>query len=124
MKPDTYVFFLSARHRQARDNLLEHIKALSADGADHSQIAPYCVALITTTGCYVECQINEFWLMALNNRMMRPRLTEGQKTRFKEIANTLDWKMKKTLEKYQIALETLGLPVFDKGGSPYQDLRP
>lgn len=123
VKTDTYFFFLSTHHRQARDNLLAHIKALSPDGADHSQIAAYCVALITTTGCYLECRINEFWLTALNDGMINPRLTEGQKTRFKQTASRLDWKMEKTLEKYQIALETLGLPVFDKGGSPYQDAK-
>ncbi|MBA4142251.1 MAG: hypothetical protein H0X43_04420 [Nitrosospira sp.] len=120
VKTDTYFFFLSAHHRRARDNLLGHIKALSHEGANHGHIAAYCVALITTAGCYLECRINEFWLTALNNGMISPRLTENQKARFKEIARSSDWKMKKTLEKYQIALDTLGLPVFDKGASPYQ----
>jgi hypothetical protein len=123
VKTDTYFFFLSTHHRQARDKLLGHIKALSGDGGDHTQIAAYCVALITTAGCYVECRINEFWLTALNNGLISPRLTESKKTRFKKIASGSDWKMKKTLEKYQIALDALGVPVFDKGGWPYQDAK-
>lgn len=123
MQTDTYFFFLSTHHRQARDNLLGHIKALSDDGGDGRQIAAYCVALITTAGCYLECRINEFWLTALNDGMISPRLTESQKTRFKKIASSSDWRMKKTLEKYQIALDTLGVPVFDKGASPYQDAK-
>jgi len=120
-KADTLWFYLSTRHRQASDNLLEEITALSEAGADHNDIAPYCVALITTTGCYLECRINEFWIMAQSNGMTRPRLTEAQKSEFQEIASRSDWRKTKTLAKYQIALATLGLRVFDKGGQPYQD---
>jgi hypothetical protein len=118
---DLYVFYLSPHHRQARDKLLAHIKTLSDDGDDWDQIAAYCVALITTAGCYIECRINEFWLTALNNEMTSPGLTKDQKIRFNEIARSLDWKMESTLDKYQLALKTVGAQVFDKGGPPYQD---
>jgi hypothetical protein len=124
-KPNIYLFYLSTCHRDARDNLLAQIKALSNEGAHDRQIAAYCVALITATGCYLECRVNEFWLTALTDELGNspPRLTEPQKKRFKAFANGSEWKMTKTLEKYQLALEMLDLPVFDKGGSPYQDAK-
>jgi hypothetical protein len=121
-KTDTYFFFLSRHHRKIRDELNSHIKTLSTDGGDSQLIASYCVALITSAVCYMECRINEFWLEVLNNGINSQGLTAPQKKQFKEMAARVDWKWnrKSILDKYQLALETLGLPVFAKGSHPFQ----
>lgn len=68
----------------------------------------------------MECRINEFWLDILNNGINSQDLTAHQKKKFKEMAIRVDWKWENILDKYQLALETLGLPVFVKGSHPFQ----
>src|SRR5688500_9348494 len=99
VKTDTYYYFLSRHHRTMRDELNTHIKVLSENGADHDKIAPYCVALITTAACYMECRINEFWLGVLNDGTDSWGLTALQKKQFEVVATKSDWKWKTILDK-------------------------
>lgn len=118
---DKIYFFLSRHHQKARDILHAHIKVLSDDGVNHDQVAANCIALITMATCYLECRISEFWLMILNNGTDSCNLTDYQKKQFTEIAARSDWEKNSILDKYQLALETPRLPIFNKGSSPYQD---
>ncbi|MEO6561796.1 MAG: hypothetical protein ABIN99_01950 [Nitrosospira sp.] len=120
IKTDAYYFFLSRHHRKIRDELNARIRALSEDDEDYDLIASYCVALITTAVSYMECRINEFWLGVLNDGIDSQGLTAHQKKQFKEMATRVDWKWENILDKYQLALKILGLPVFDKGRHPFQ----
>ena len=125
--------YLSTVHLWAAIHFAERAKALEFDPAARKgyniEHAAYVVGSVTEAAAFLESAVNELFLDCRDGHQSYiTGLSAADKNAL--AARWNDWhapeqrpRWIETLEKYQTALRSCGLRVFDKGLSPYQDAK-
>lgn len=109
------------QHMKAATMFRDHVRDLevahasSGLGAHFELIRAYASACLMSTASSLEALINEYFIDP--NCKLRPKFIDFDR----EFWAKGGVEMKPILEKYQYALELLGLPLFDEAGTIYKD---
>lgn len=108
----------------AKSASVAEARAIEGSSEDGDDLWAYAMSSIQSAVSFLEATINELYYVASDTKLSTERMSREQKTRL-----SVMWKAEsfrrhaRTLDRYQTALDLLGIPLFDEGAEPYQSAK-